>query len=95
MSLTIVDLQRLQELRRQCSVLNDAFASRDHTIDSYADDIGSPRLTNTIRNFESHWNDGHSKIRNHLDAMLARLDTAIAAYRDCETALIEQVRASR
>ena len=95
MSVVVVDLQRLQELRRQCAVLNDAFAERDHTVDAVVDSIGGQRMSDTIRGFESHWGEGHSKVRNHLNGMLARLDVAIATYRDCESELSLQIRDSQ
>ena len=95
MSVIVVDLQRLCELRRQCAILNDAFAARDRTVALSADDIGPGRVVPAILSFESHWNDGQTKVRNHLDAMLARLDSAIATYRDCETDLAQQMEESQ
>ncbi len=92
MSTIVVDLNALRHLRARCAALRDAFGSGDRTVRSTIEAIGPARVTSELGHFESHWQDGHDKVRKHLDGMLQRLDGAIKQYAVCEQHLVANLK---
>ena len=94
MSTIVVDLAALQQLRARCVALRDAFGHSDHSVRGAIDSIGPAKVTDSLGAFESHWNDGHAKVRHHLDGMLQRLDGSIKQYQIAEEHLRADIKES-
>ena len=95
MSILVVDINALHALRAQCATLRDAFGGGDKVVRHTINAVGPAHITDVLRDFESHWEDGHAKVRKHLDGLLKRVDAAIRQYEHSEHDLRRQLEEPR
>ena len=82
-----VDVEALAELTSRLGEVKAALQRADERVDGAPGALGSERLADALGDFVDGWRDGRRHLIEEVDALLARVRTAVETYLEQEAHL--------